>query len=107
MYTACYKWHDITINEMKYNLVRIMHDMRIEKWEKIWYECKTIARLYLIMLKMEKYWALCVLMHLGIPLFHHDGYGYDRYILQNPAGRGTIIMFYIMLPVGYAHYVLG
>ena len=33
MYTTCYEWHDITINEMKYNPVRIMHDMRTEKWE--------------------------------------------------------------------------
>ena len=39
---------------MKYNPVRIMHDMRTEKWEKIWYECKTIAGLYLTMSKMEK-----------------------------------------------------
>ena len=40
---------------MKYNSVSIMHDMITEKWEKILYECKTIAGLYLIMLKMEKY----------------------------------------------------
>ena len=44
---------------------------------------------------MEKY---CDLMHWGIPLFHHDGQGNDHYVLQNAAGRGTIIMFYIMLP---------
>ena len=44
--------------------------------------------------------TLCVLMHWGIPLFHHDGQGYDHYVLQNAAGRGTIIMFYIMLPAG-------
>ena len=28
---ACYEWHDITINDMKYNPVRIMHGMRTEK----------------------------------------------------------------------------
>ena len=44
--------------------------------------------------------ALCVLMHWGIPLFHHDGQGYDHYVLQNVAGRGKIIIFYIMLPTG-------
>ena len=37
---------------------------------------------------------------LGIPLFHHDGQGYDHYVLYNVAGRGTIIMFYIMLSAG-------
>ena len=35
----------------------------------------------------------------GIPIFHHDGQGYNHYVLQNDADRGTIIMFYIMLPV--------
>ena len=86
MYTTCYKWYDITINDMKYNLARIMHDMRTEKWEKIGYECKT---------KMESILgphALCILMHWGIPLFHHDGMnaytnrqGYDHYVLHNVA----------------------
>ena len=27
-----YKWHEITINEMKYKPVRIMYYMRNEKW---------------------------------------------------------------------------
>ena len=32
--------HDM--NDMKYNPVRIMYDMRTEKWETIWYEWWTI-----------------------------------------------------------------
>ena len=87
MYTACYKWHDITINKMKYNPVRIMHDMRTEKWEKIWHECKTIAGLYLIMSKMENYWDLMYYVCSCIG-------GYPYFITM---GRGTIILFYIML----------
>ena len=49
MYTTWYEWHEITINSMKYNPVKIMHDMRIEKRKIIWYEWKTIAGLCLIM----------------------------------------------------------
>ena len=45
-------------------------------------------------------------MHWAIPLFHHDGQGYDHYVLQNVAGRGVIIMVYIMMPAGYDHFVL-
>ena len=41
-----YKWHEITINDMKYNPIRIMYDMWTEKWEMIWYERKMIAGLY-------------------------------------------------------------
>ena len=37
--------------------------------------------------------VLCVLMYLGIPLFHHDGQGYDHYVLHNAVGKGTIIFF--------------
>ena len=35
---------------------------------------------------------------LGDPLFHHDGQGYDHYVLHNAAGKGTIILFYRILP---------
>ena len=94
MYTTCYEWYDITINEMKYNLVRIMHDMRIGKWEKIWYECKTIAGLYLIMSKMEKYWDL---MHYVCSSIGGYSYFITHYILHNATGRGMIILFYIVL----------
>ena len=38
VYTAWYEWHEITINDMKYNPVRIMYDLRTKKWETIWYE---------------------------------------------------------------------
>ena len=45
MYTVWYEWHEITINDMKYNPARIMYDMRTEKWETIWYEWWTICEL--------------------------------------------------------------
>ena len=38
VYTTWFEWHEITINDMKYNLDRIMYDMRTEEWETIWYE---------------------------------------------------------------------
>ena len=38
VYTAWYEWHEITINDMKYNPVRIMYDLRPEEREMIWYE---------------------------------------------------------------------
>ena len=65
-----------------------MHDMKTEKWEMIWYEWKMIAGLYLIMLKMEKYWDL---MHWGYP------YSITRVRTRTLIGRRIIIMFYIML----------
>ena len=37
-----YEWHEIMINDMKYNLVSIMYDMRSEKWKTIWDEWWTI-----------------------------------------------------------------
>ena len=43
VYRAWYEWHEITINDVKYNPTRIMYDMRIENFEMIWYEWKTIA----------------------------------------------------------------
>ena len=41
VYTAWYECYEITINGMKYNPVRIMYDMRNEKWEmknEKWYD---------------------------------------------------------------------
>ena len=43
VYTAWYECYEITINGMKYNPVRIMYDMRNEKWEMIWYGWKTVT----------------------------------------------------------------
>ena len=47
-----------------------MYGMRIEKGKKIWYEWKTIARLYLIILKPENIGTSCIMCAhaLGIPL---------------------------------------
>ena len=28
VYTTWYEWHEITINDMKYNPIRIMYDLR-------------------------------------------------------------------------------
>ena len=95
VYTTWYEWHEITINNMKYNLVRIMYDMRTEERETIWYEWWTICEMIWKMIqyvqnasgvvlndnengKMLGPHALCVLMHWGIPLFHHEGT--DAYI---------------------------
>ena len=91
VYTAWYEWHEITINDMKYNPVRIMYDLRTEEWETIWYEWWTISETIWKMIwyvhnasgvvlkdnengKVLGPHALCVLMHLGrIPLSHHEG----------------------------------
>ena len=43
VHTAWYEWHEITINDMKYNPIRIMYDLKIEEWETIWYEWWTIS----------------------------------------------------------------
>ena len=86
MYTTWYEWYEITINDMKYNPVRIMYDMRIEEWEIIWYEWWTISETIWYVQnasgvvlnsnengKILGPHALCVLMYRGIPLFHHEG----------------------------------
>ena len=78
----------------EYNPVRIMHEMRSEKWEMVWYEWKTIARLYLIMLKMEKYWDL---MHYVCSCIGRYPYSITRVRTRTPLGTRTIIMSYIML----------
>ena len=95
VYTTWYEWHEITINDMKYNPVRIMYDMRTKERETIWYEYWTIGEMIWKMIqyvqnaswvvlndnenrKMLGPHTLCVLMHWGIPLFHHKGT--DAYI---------------------------
>ena len=91
VYTTWYEWHEITINDMKYNLHRIMYDMRTEEWETIWYEWWTICEMIWYVQNASKVvlndnengtmlgpHALCVLIHWGIPLFHHEGT--DAYI---------------------------
>ena len=95
VYIAWYEWHEITENSMKYNPVRIMYDLRTKKWETIWYEWWTISETIWKMIwyvhntsrvvvndnengKILGRHALCVLMHWGIPLFHHEGT--DAYI---------------------------
>ena len=110
VYTAWYEWHEITINIMKYNPIRIMYDLRTEEWEMIWHEWWTISETIWKMIwyvhnasrvvlkdnengKVLGPHALCVLMHLvGIPLSHHecmDAYiqwhDNDRYALHSAA----------------------
>ena len=89
------KWHEITINGMKYNPVRIIYDIRNEKWEMIRYERKTVAGLYLIMLKTKTYWDLMRYVCSCI-----QGYPYSITMVwtRTPIARWSIIMFYIMLP---------
>ena len=95
VYTAWYEWHEITINDMKYNPDRIMYDMKTEEWETIWYEWWMICEMIWKMIwyvqnasgvvsndnengKMLGPHALSVLMHWRIPLLHHEGT--DAYI---------------------------
>ena len=91
VYTTWYEWHEVTINDMKYNPVSIMYDMRTKEWEKIWYEWWTISEMIWYVQnakrvvlndnengKMLGPHALCVLMHWRIPVFHHEGL--DTYI---------------------------
>ena len=96
VYTTRYEWHEITINDMKYNPVRIMYDLRIEGWETTWHELWTISETIWNMIwyvhnasgvvlkdnengKVLGPHASCVLMHLGgIPLSHHEST--DAYI---------------------------
>ena len=110
MYTTWYEWHEIMINGMKYNPVRIMYDLRTEKWETIWQEWWTVSE---TIWKMIRYvhnasgvvlkdnenvkvlgpHALCVLMHLG-------GYSYPitRVRMRTSNGRTMIVMLCIALP---------
>ena len=46
MYIAWYEWHEIPINDMKYNSLRLIYDMRNEKREMIWYECERYVKWY-------------------------------------------------------------
>ena len=72
-----------------------MYDMRTKEWETIWYEWWTISEMIWKTIwyvqnasgvvlndnengKMLAPHALCVFMHWGIPLFHHEGT--DMYI---------------------------
>ena len=110
VYTARYEWHEITINDMKYNPVRIIYDLRIEGWETIWHEWWTISETIWKMIwyvhnvsgvvlkdneneKVLGPHALCVLMHLG-------GYPYPitRVRTRTSNGRTTIVMLCIALP---------
>ena len=56
VYTAWYEWHEIMINGMKYNPVRIIYDSRTEEWETICYEWWTISETY------EKWYDMYIML---------------------------------------------
>ena len=105
VYTAWYEWHEITINGMKYNPIRIMYDLRTEEEKTIWHEWWTISKTIWKMIwyvhnasgvvlndnangKILGPHALCVPMHLG-------GYPYP---ITRIRMRTTIVMLCIVLP---------
>ena len=97
MYTTWYEWHEITINDMKYNPVRIMYDMRTEKWETIcemiWKTIWYVQNASGVVLNDNKNGKMLGPTHASgdTPI---PSRGYRR---VHRLGRRSIIMFYIML----------
>ena len=71
VYTAWYECHEIMINGMKYNPVKIMYDIRNDT--TLMKNDREVIFDNVENGKILGPHAFCVLMHWGIPLFHHEG----------------------------------